>query len=342
MSKTKLDYLGVSAFAESMAMMISSGVTTEEALSLLEKGPAHGPLGERLDRMYALSTEGNSLESCMRQTGIFPDYALEMVKAGERTGNLESVLSNLADYYHSQKDMQDRLRSAVIYPARMVAMIILVLVIMLKLVLPAFRDVYRDLTASTFGYLGFAYGLCRILLVVMSVIVLLLAAGLLMWRRGKKDTVEKALRHIPICASIFDEMAKFRFTSAYGVYLASGENQDDALLDCLPLVECRPVEDKLKECYRLMEQGHSFSTAANDTELYEPIYGRMLVPGEKSGNIVSVLKRLNDLLKSDISSLVSRLVNTLEPLLSGVLMISVGFVLISLMLPLIGMMNSMI
>ena len=163
-----------------------------------------------------------------------------------------------------------------------------------------------------------------------------------MWNSGKKKEVEKLLRHIPVCADLFDETAKYRFTSAFGIYLASGEARDDAVRKCRPLADCENVEKKLSDISDLMDDGLNFSSAANKVELYEPIYGRMLVPAERSGNMEGVLKRLNDLLKADITTLTSRIVNTAEPLLSGVLMISIGIVLISLMLPLIGMMSSMI
>ena len=89
-----------------------------------------------------------------------------------------------------------------------------------------------------------------------------------------------------------------------------------------------------------MEEGVGFAQAANDVELYEPIYGRMLIPGERSGNTDDVLRRLIELLAKDCSNQTERLVSTIEPLLSGILMITIAIALLSVMLPLIGIMNS--
>ena len=89
-----------------------------------------------------------------------------------------------------------------------------------------------------------------------------------------------------------------------------------------------------------MEEGVGFAHAANDVELYEPIYGRMLIPGERSGNTDDVLRRLIELLAKDCSNQTERLVSTIEPLLSGILMITIAIALLSVMLPLIGIMNS--
>ena len=89
-----------------------------------------------------------------------------------------------------------------------------------------------------------------------------------------------------------------------------------------------------------MSEGDSFAQAAYDEELFEPVYGRMLLAGERSGNMEAVLERLAGLLEERAAHQVDRLVGIVDPLLSGILMVSVGLSLLSVMLPLIGIMNS--
>ena len=106
------------------------------------------------------------------------------------------------------------------------------------------------------------------------------------------------------------------------------------------MTDCGPVEDKLRKCVTRMEEGHSIAQAAYDEELFEPVYGRMLLAGERSGSMESVLGRLTELLEENCTAKVDTLVGIVDPLLSGVLMLTVGLSLLSVMLPLIGMMNS--
>ena len=280
----------------------------------------------------------------MKASGIFPDYALQMVEAGERSGRLEDILFRLAGYYADQKTITEKLKNAVTYPAAMLVLIIAVLAVMLFMVLPSFTDVYNNLTgslaASSYGYIRWAYGFCWLALIVMVLLAAALIAGLLLWNSDKRQAVEAVLRKIPLCAEILDSMGKFRFTSALGTFLASGEMQDEAVLQSIPMTDCTPVEDRLKRCALRMEEGHSISQAAYDENLFEPLYGRMLLAGERSGNLESVLQRLTDHLEENCGSLVDRLVGIVDPLLSGVLMVTVGLSLLSVMLPLIGMMNA--
>lgn len=344
MSKT-LDNLGVSAFCESMAMMLQSGIQMDEAVGLLQSGHKEGGVLESgLAVMKERVEEGFSLSDAMEKTGIFPKYCLQMIKAGESSGRQEDVLFRLSGYYADQKTISEKLKNAVTYPAAMLVLIIAVLVVMLVMVLPTFTDVYNNLTgslsASSYQYITWAKIFCWAALIVMIVIALALFLGYMLWNTDRRPMVEGLLRRIPICDKILENMGMFRFTSALATFLASGEMQDVAVIDSIAMTDCKPVEEKLKRCVTYMEEGHSIAQAAYEEDLFEPVYGRMLLAGERSGNMENVLNRLTGLLEENCGNLVDRLVGIVDPLLSGILMITVGLSLLSVMLPLIGMMNS--
>ena len=113
--------------------------------------------------------------------------------------------------------------------------------------------------------------------------------------------------------------------------LAVGCHPDDVEIACA---------GTLAKCVKRMEDGHSIAQAAYDESLFEPVYGRMLLAGERSGNMESVLERLVQLLDINSGALVDKLVGTIDPVLSGILMATLGISLLSVMLPLIGIMNA--
>lgn len=345
MRHKKLDSLGVSAFCESMAMMVQSGIQMDEAVALLrQEGDAHGPLEQALEVMQRHTQEGRGLSIAMGAAEIFPDYAVRMVAAGERAGRLEEVLFHLSGYYTDQKMMADKLRSAVIYPITMLVIIIAVLAVMLTMVLPSFLGVYENLTGSltdsSYGYVRWAYGICWAALAVMVVLALVLFVGILLWRSKKRHVLEAVLGKIPICASIFECLGMFRFTAALSTFLASGQMQDLAVTESMKMTDCRPVEKKIGRLVERMGEGHGIAQAAYGERLFEPVYGRMLLAGERSGSLETVLEKLTNLLAEHCCGLVDRLVGVVDPVLSGLLMLTVGLSLLSVMLPLIGMMNA--
>lgn len=347
MASNRLDLIGVSAFCESMGTMIRAGVQIADALSLFrqKKEKAGGVLDNGIALMEKSVNEGNSLASAMKESGLFPEYALEMVATGEDTGKLEDVLFKLADYYSAQSSIAAKVKAALLYPASMLVMIIIVLFIMLKAVLPSFEGVYNTLTgslsSSSFRYLNYAYLFCEILLVAMVLLLIFVVVAYLMWKGKGKDKIEALLAKNRRCASILENLALYRFTSAFEVLLSAGEMQDDALRKAAEMADYKPVNDKLAEVKQKMDlEGLGFARAANDVELYEPIYGRMLIPGEQSGNTDEILSRLIKLISGNIINELDSLINTLEPLFSTLLMIAIAIALLALMLPLIGIMNS--
>ena len=148
------------------------------------------------------------------------------------------------------------------------------------------------------------------------------------------------LEKFPQTRAILETNALYRFTSAAATFLASGKMQDEAVLASIPMAGSAPLEEKLRKVSERMKEGHSIAQAAYDEGLFEPVYGRMLLAGERSGSLEHVLVRLCRLLEEDSSHQVDRLVGIVSPALSGILMVTIGLTLISVMLPLIGMMNA--
>lgn len=341
----KLDALGISAFCESMAMMIQSGIQPDEAVTLLRQSDGSGgDLEYTLTAMQAELELGHGLADAMKSSGAFPSYAVSMIAAGEESGRLEAVLFRLSRYYLNEETMGEKLRSAVTYPSVMLVMIIVVLAIMLMMVLPAFTQVYERMTgslaSSSYRYINWAYGFCWAALGVMLVLALVLLVGRALWKSKRRGALERVLMKVPLCGDIFRELGLYRFMGAFVTYLSSGAVQDVAMGESIKMTGCRAVEEKLLRCMSHLEAGHSFARAAYDEGLFEPVYGRILMAGERSGRTELVLWRLTDLLEEHCTTLTDRLVGIVDPLLSGVLLLTVGVSLLSVMLPLLGIMNS--
>ncbi len=346
MKNKKMSDLGASAFCESMTMMVGSGIQADEAISLLlEDQSTGGVLMEALSRVKAALENGAGMAEALAGAEAFPDYLTRMVALGERSGQLEEVFRHLADYYARQHTISRRLQGVVRYPAVMLAVIAAVLAVMLAKVLPVFSDVYESMTgslaASSYRYIHLAYGLCWAALIAMLLLALLAAAGLLLWRLPRGRAFEKRiLERFPVTSGLMERLGLYRFFVSLEILLAAGEPQDLAVEESLGMVDCGPVEEKVRQCLERMTEGEGLAQAAYHVGLLEPVYGRMLLAGSRSGNLDRVLERVSGLLQESALQRVDLLVNVLDPVLSGIMMLTVGFSLISVMLPLIGMMNS--
>ena len=215
---------------------------------------------------------------------------------------------------------------------------------MLALVFPAFRGVYDNLTGSlsdaAFNYIGVSLVFCKVILVIMIVLVLLLIGGVILWNNGRSGTVRNVLSKIGTFRGLFENLDLYRFTSCFDMFLSSGEMQEEALKKSITVAESEGLKGKLLQCIEKMEGGLSFSQAAFEEKLYDPINNRMLIPAERSGMLDSIMQKILGNLRENNDKYISRIANTVEPMLTGFLMIVIGLMLISLMIPLIGIMNS--
>lgn len=341
-----LNYTEMGSFFENMGMMVKAGITVNEAVDLMKEesegeksalASMYGALSEKLEA-------GSSLEDAMRTSGAFPDYATDMVGASEYTGKLEATMFHLAEYYRTEHSMRNTFISAVRYPIILLLMVIAVLVAMLVMVFPAFRGVYENLTgslaASSFNYIVASLIFCRVLLVIMIVLVLLLIGGVILWNNGRSGAVRNALSKIRTFRQLFENLDLYRFTACFDMFLSSGEMQDEALKKSMTVAESEGLRVKLARCVEKMEGGLSFSQTAFEEKLYDPINNRMLIPAERSGMLDSIMQKILGNLKENNDKYISRIANTVEPMLTGFLMIIIGLMLVSLMVPLIGIMNS--
>ena len=346
-AKKHMSYADMSSFFENMGMMLKAGITTGEAVDLLREESAGDSTGQTavFSVMSKCMAEGSSFEDAMKETGAFDSYAVDMIRASEHTGRMETTLFHLSDYYRMEQSMKRTFVSAVRYPVILLLMVIAILAVMLKMVFPAFYGVYENLTgslaASSFKYINISFALCRAALVVMIVLVVLILIGALLWKSGHAVVAKKFLRRFRSFRELFDNLDLYRFTSCFDMFISTGSMHDEALKKSLPIIEEGELRAKLEQCVSATESGSSFAQAACDVKLYDSINNRMLIPAERSGMLDSVLKKILEDLKDKNDQNISRISNTIEPLLTGFLMIAIGLMLISLMVPLIGIMNSM-
>ena len=345
-AKKHMSNADMSSFFENMGMMLKAGITAGEAVDLLREEAA--AQGEGMTAVFSEMSEkmaaGLPLADAMKETGAFDSYAVDMIGASEYTGKLEGTLFHLSDYYRMEQSMRQTFVSAVRYPVILLLMVIAILAVMLKMVFPAFYGVYENLTgslaASSFKYINISFALCRIAMIIMIVLVILILIGVVMWKSGHAVTVKRLLSKIGSFRELFDNLDLYRFTSCFDMFISSGSLQDEAIKKSLSVVDSDTLKAKLERCISKMDEGASFSQAACDEKLYDNINNRMLIPAERSGMLDSILQKILVDLKQKSEHHIGRIANTIEPLLTGFLMIAIGLMLISLMIPLIGIMNS--
>ena len=163
MANKTLESGAVGVFCESMAVMLDAGIQTEEATLLLTDSTNDAAFQQACQKTYAGLLERKTLAQAMEASGMFPTFAVQMVRTGEESGRLQSTLSAVARSYSEEDRMLSKLHSSVAFPVALFALVSVILAFMLAVVMPVFLNTYEQVTG---GLAAGAFGIVNIALIV--------------------------------------------------------------------------------------------------------------------------------------------------------------------------------
>ena len=348
MANQILDGKVLSIFCESVATMLSAGITTEESVHMLAEGMEDPVFRGACESVYRELIKGKSLSASLAASGAFPDETVSMVDVGERAGRLEETLRSLGVYYDEEDRLFSKIRSSVGYPASLLCVMSVILAFTVAVILPVFVDVYENLsgslTAGSFNAVGISIAIGWVALAVTLVCAVVCVAAVFACRtdRGRLAIV-RALEAMPFSRAAMGQLALSRFMSALATYTTSGVTSNEAVKGSLATVTNKKLRVKVDAIYEMMidpNEPRSLSQAIDESRLLDSVYARMLSVGTRSGSLDASLGRLSRLFFEDAVDQIDRMIDNVEPIIAAFLTIAVGTTLIAVMLPLIGIMGS--
>ena len=300
---------------------------------------------ELLSGMIRTMEETGSLYEALTASEVFPPYLCSMVEIGEQSGRLDDVMASLSEHYRREDEMAKNIKSAVSYPLVMLGMMIVVIFVLIVKVLPVFNEVFQQLGTGLGGISGTILSLGNTVSRYALVFVLVAAviAGLFLYfaftTKGRRQIRVFARSFLPT-RKLMEKIACSRFASGMYLSLSSGLDTDQSLEMVSRLVDHPVIQEKIRNIQALILEGTSFADAVSQTNMFSGIYARMVSIGYKTGAMDDVMKQISVQYDEEIDSRMSDLVAKLEPTLVAILSIIVGLILLSVMLPLMGIMSN--
>lgn len=335
----------LSVFCSSLAMLLRSGASLSEASSLFEEDGTDTALRQASTEISLSVAAGETFSAAAEKTGVFPKYALSVFSTAELSGRLDEALDRLADHYDRQSALYDRLRSTLTYPAVLMLMMCGVLAVLVFAVLPMFERVYDNLTgsllSSSYAYVLAATLIGRISLVfagLLGIVLLVLAFGI------RSDKGREKLRNTMETSRFTRKAAWLLAVSevmdTLSALLASGTDEDSALALCIEQTRHKKLHEALEKCREETQMGVGIATAFAHQKILPAMYGKMLLGGAQSGELVQVTENLARRTAQEAENGLCSVIDRTEPILIGFLTASVGLTLLSVMLPLLGILSA--
>lgn len=335
----------LSAFCEQIALILKAGIPVQEGVAIMAEDDRNAREADLLNVIREHAEMGESFRDSLEAAGVFPKYMLDMVTIGEQSGRLDEVMDSLVAYYERSEAVSKSLRSAVTYPVLMIIMMLVVIGILIMKVLPIFSQVFDQLGSQLSG---FSQGILRLGGILNQyaaaiVAVLAIAAALLVALRFTKSGAAiyaKMFRRFPGTRRLASKISAGRFASAMSLMLSSGLDVDQSLDMARALVDDPSVQEKISGCQKKIADGASFSDALAEADIFAGVYSRMVSVGFKTGSVDGVMRKIADRCETEADDQIGTIISILEPTLVAVLSLIVGMILLSVMLPLMGIMTS--
>ena len=345
-SKTKvLSNQETASFCGQYAMLLKSGIAPAEAAGILLSDTSD-PSGKRiLSDLYHILRTGEKFHIALSMCDVFPPYVISMIKIGEESGNLDSVLESLEIFYEQEDNLSDNFRSALMYPMVMIIMILMIVIVLITKVMPIFSQVFEQLgtTMSTLSQTLLSIGnVLNRWSLVLIIILVALGAFMIFTTQSRKGYVflQKISRHIGPLNKLFYDIGVSRFASGMALAISSGMDTYTSLNLLKSIVENEEISGKIDICQKQIQQGDSFPEALTHADIFSNVYSRMVMVGFRSGSMEKVLQQIASRYELKTSKKINIVLSTLEPTLVIVLSLIVGLILLSVILPLMGIMSS--
>jgi type IV pilus assembly protein PilC len=333
-------------FFDTFGLILHSGISTSEGLALLleEETDAHGKqLPKALSEGMA---ESGHLHETMENSGCFPDFAIAYVRVGEETGTLDEVMKSLAEHYEQEIALSSQIRSAVAYPLLMLGILGAVILILLIKVLPVFSQVFRQMGMEMSGVsaalLQAGESISRYSIVFLVVLALLICVILFITFTQKGRTFfQNCLLHLPYLKEIPVAIDYSRLTQSMALALKSGLGPEYSLSAARLLVGTPQILASLTQAIEELSRGAMFTDALVQSGLFQGVDAQMIRIGFTTGYMDDVMKNLTRRYQESTAQKIDKAVSIIEPTIVIVMSLLVGLILLSVMMPLLGILSGM-
>lgn len=332
-------------FSRQMATLIESGIAVLPALELLQR-QARGGLGRVLGDLAQAIKKGSSFSDGLREhPQAFPPIFARMIAVGERTGNLEVVLRQLAIHMEKEQAIIKRVRGAMAYPAFVILLAIGVVAILITMALPPLMDLFDEFNAElplpTRILLAVSHFATAYMLHMAVALAVAVGIGAVYVRQpwGRRQ-LDYALLRVPLIGPVTVLTNAARFSGTTSMLLRAGIPVSEVMDLAIDTTENRIVCEGLRDVREGMLRGEGLSKPLSRSKLFPPMLIQMVEVGEETGTLDSNLETMAEFYGRDVDERISTLTSLIQPTLTLGVGLVVGFIALSVIMPMYGVMQS--
>lgn len=326
-------------FTRQLATMLSAGIPLLECLEILAEQTEDMGFKAVIDQMVEDVRSGSDFSQALgKHPRCFTNIYVNMIKAGEASGQLDEILVRLAEYQEATAALRAKIRGAMTYPSVSLVLIFSITIFLLVFIIPKFQEIFTGMSIElprptrivlavssfmtnqwyvwVFGAVGFFFGVT--------------AYGK---TPGGRRQIDWFKLRVPIFGPLFKKVSISRFARTFATLIQSGVPILGALEIVAQTAGNKVIEDAVIEAATSVRQGDTLANPLSKSGVFPPMVTRMISIGEKSGALESLLEKISEFYDQQVSSTVEQLTSLIEPIMIGVMGVVVGGMVLAIFLP---------
>ena len=333
----------MAVFCRQFVSILRAGVSVASVLAMLGQQTSNKKLRAAIREMQADVEKGESLASSMRRhPKIFPAILVNMVSAGEASGNLEESFRQMELYFDRSKRTKSRVTSAMIYPCVLIVVMIAVLIVMMTKIIPNFLKTFEEVDAElpkiTLGVMAVCEWFESWWWVPLLVLVALIVGGVLFHRTDKgKHFFGWLARKTPVVGNLTVKTACATFCRTMEVLIGSGLTLTDSMDLAASNMGNIYYLEAIRDARALVAEGTPLRESLVRTGIFPPMVSNLVGVGEETGDLQSMMGKVADYYDEEVDEATKKLLNLMEPAIIIVMAVFVVIIVLAIYLPMINM-----
>jgi len=317
-----------------IGLLLERNVHITNILDILSKQSENPELKSALLKAKTLIQEGKSIADAFKEGGIFPDFLIEMIRAGETSGALDKIFLSASDFIQKQSEFKKNLTSSLIYPSIVIAAGFVAMVIIMTVVVPTITKIYqqfgKELPATTKVVIAFSNFFKLFLKSFPFIIIGLIIAKI---KFAKKEHIDKWRLKIPFFNRVYKYSVFSSWAKTLSLLLKGGLTLDTALHIANRSLDNEIFYKKLEETVDEIKKGKKLSTSLKEKGIFPENIIQLVVLGEETGQLDEMMDLISDIYRRQTDRLISIFLSYLEPMTIIVLAVMIGFFVFATLMP---------
>lgn len=336
--RKKLKNKDLKVFSKQMSILLNSGCEISKILNILID-ESNNKLKSVLRKILNNIEKGNSIKESFEKTNAFSNFYISMIEAGEMSGNLDDVMDKLAIYYDKENKLKNKIISILIYPISLIISLIVSFIVILTFLIPNFEDIYADNNMKTpeltkvLIFLSHMFKNHFLLIIIAN---LILIGGLIYLKKNNKnfnEMINKLIFKIPIIRTYTKLIMSNKFIKALSILISSGVQIVDSIEISAKVMSNEYIYEKICKANEFIKKGSSIGDSLKTVEELPSLLLSMIVVGEESGKLDTVLNTVTNYYESELDSRLEIGTKYFENGITLLIGILVGVIVISMMVP---------